>query len=124
MPTPSLRVNLQSLDEGRSTRPAPGPRLSLAPGLNALDLPHRIGRDGAVSDGPSHPLEITLRHLFAVDALALALIEAITPSTSGVVASPSRTWPMAGNTWACNRPQYVLDRAWRPVTVRDGGAPT
>ncbi|HSJ19036.1 MAG TPA: hypothetical protein VK964_00525 [Nocardioidaceae bacterium] len=40
--------------------------------------------------------EITLRQLFAVEALTFFLIDLITLSTSGVVASPSRTSPIAG----------------------------
>ncbi len=43
--------------------------------------------------------DITLRQLFAVAALTSALTAAITLSTSGVVASPSRTSPSAGRMW-------------------------
>jgi hypothetical protein len=43
--------------------------------------------------------EITLRQLFAVAALTSAFTAPITLSTSGVVTSPRRTSPRAGNTW-------------------------
>ena len=43
--------------------------------------------------------EMTLRQLLAVAALTSALIAPTTLSTSGVVASPSRTSPIAGSTW-------------------------
>jgi hypothetical protein len=46
--------------------------------------------------------EITLRHFFAVAALTSALMAPITLSISGVVASPSRTSPIAGKTWFFN----------------------
>ena len=63
----------------------------------AMIAPYRTAR-------PMTP-EMTLRQLLAVEALTFLLIEAITRSTIGVVASPSRTSPIAGNTWflSCRR---------------------
>ena len=55
--------------------------------------------------------EMTLRQLLAVAALTSALIAPITLSTSGVVASPSRTSPIAGKHVVLQLTTVGLDRS-------------
>lgn len=88
----------------RCTRPTAAPplsaRVALARlGLDPLDLTDRVGRDRAVADGQPHNTGDYRSQFFAGEALTSRLIDAMTLSTSGHVASPSRTSPIAGSTW-------------------------